>query len=154
MGYFGSGDKTQNLTDNQSGADASGNSSLANAVSATGSNVAAADLLQGSNKTVAGLLALQGGNSGSVQVTLSDSGAIDAAKAIAAQSNDLLKEALSQNAASGQSTSSLISGVVTQLKDLAETKTTDGQSQVNRTVLWIVLGLVVGVVLIFWRRKS
>ncbi|MGZ5544788.1 MAG: hypothetical protein ACXWIU_08940, partial [Limisphaerales bacterium] len=77
---------------------------------------------------------------------------LDSATAIAAQSSQSIAGYLTQ---ASQASAASQDKVLSELSTLAESKQTDGQSNVNKTVLYIVGGLFAAAVVIayFFRRK-
>lgn len=150
MGWFGSGDKIQ--TDETTQIGASDEALLQNLQN---SYLANEDLIQNSNLASGELLGAQNSNIGDVSIT--DGGAFDLVKYIAglqAETNASALGAVGDNAAAAAGNqNNLLAAVLDSLSTLSESKQTEGQSGLNKTFLWAIGLVVVGVVLYFWKKK-
>jgi len=110
--------------------------------------------VSGGSNLVTGLQIYSAGKNSPVQVTTADPEVLSNALSAMENSNisfgDAVKDVVSQQAAS---TNSMLSNVLSSLSSLSESKLTAGESGQNKTILYIVLGVLALLGLVAWLRK-
>lgn len=152
MGFFGSGDKIQTDTTNQTGASESAQQNLGAGQAVKDDGIA----VGGYQSTLQAAGAIKSDGLGNV-LNVTDGGAFDLVKYIAGLQSETLTGSLAavkeQAVSSGATQSSLLSSVVESLAALSESKQTDGQSGLNKTFMYAVFAVAAVAAIYFWKKK-
>lgn len=142
MGFFGSGDKTTSTSNLQQGASDEAlliNTGVGSTNKFGSTEIVGSTLKLGSNEV--------GTNTGTITYGL---GAADVTKLLSDTASGIGGLVKQQTDAAGKQ----VDAVVTGLQDLALSKQTDGESNRDKTILWIVVAVVIGAVALLMGGKS
>ncbi len=142
MGLFSAGNKSSSSYDNRAGASEDGQLAQGNAVASKDDAVSLGG--QSNNNNLGGEIRA-GGN-----VTLTDGGAFALARDFVGSYNKTLADLTTSQQSS---TASTIDNLLTKFGTLVESRNTDGQSNNNKTVLYIAIAIAAVFGIFFWRRS-
>ena len=97
------------------------------------------------------------GKGNTVNITTTDPAVLQSIDALGTNQSEtltnFLRDASRSSSEAADSTNSFLDKVLGKVGDLAENKQTGGESGQSRTVLYVVLAIVLGVVVYFWPKK-